>query len=227
MEGSKSDREIGEFLLRACHDLRAAARVVRTHSELFLKDAGTPANPGLGQRLGFIVEGSRRIDFLLDGLVNYSVALQTEPSSFYPTRTDFLLRSVLTKLDKELRACGAEVAHGELPTVTGNPDRLMQVFENLLRNALVHRGQDAPRIDIGAGRQAEGWLFTVRDNGPGVEAEFLESIFMPFERLQGKERGGSGLGLTICREIVERHGGRIWAESQPEGGTTFCFTLPG
>lgn len=226
MERSKTDREIGEFLLRACHDLRAAARVVRTHSELFLKDAGTPGNSGFEERLGFIVEGSRRIDLLVDGLVNYSVALQTEAASFQPTRMDAMLRSSLTRLKKDLQACGAEVAYGELPAVMGNPDRLMQVFENLLRNALVHRGQAAPRIHIGASKQAEGWLFAVRDNGPGVETELLESIFMPFERLPGKPRPGAGLGLAICRAIVERHGGRIWAESQPEGGVTFCFTLP-
>ena len=226
MERSKSDREVSEFLLRACHDLRAAARTVRTHSELLLKDAGTLRNPGFEQGIGFIVEGSRRIDSLVDGLVSYSVALQTEPASFQSTRLDVLLRSVLTKLDKELRACGAEVARGELPMVTGNPDRLLQVFEYLLRNALVHRGQAAPRIEIGAGKHVEGWLFTVRDNGPGVETALLESIFMPFERLPGKPRPGAGLGLAICRAIVERHGGRIWAESQPEGGVTFCFTLP-
>jgi two-component system, chemotaxis family, sensor kinase Cph1 len=226
MERSKSDREIGEFLLRACHDLRAAARAVRTHSELFLKDAGTLRNSSFGERLGFIVEGSRRIDLLVDGLVNYSVALQTEAASFQSTRMDVLLRPVLTKLHKEMEACGAKVAYGELPTVMANPDQLMQVFENLLRNALVHRGQAAPRIHISAGKQAESWLFAVRDNGPGVDTALLESIFMPFERLPGKQRPGAGLGLAICRVIVERHGGRIWAESQPESGVTFCFTLP-
>jgi light-regulated signal transduction histidine kinase (bacteriophytochrome) len=227
MERSISDRELSEFLLRACHDLRASARAVRTHSELFLKEAGAPRSSSFEERLGFIVEGARRIDLLVDGLASYSVALQTDAASFQPTRTDLLLRSVLTKLDKGLRDCGAEVVYGDLPIVTGNPDRLMQVFENLLRNALVHRGQAAPRIHISAVKQAESWLFAVWDNGPGVEAASLESIFMPFERLPGKERVGAGLGLTICRVIVERHGGRIWAESRPDSGATlFCFTLP-
>ena len=226
MARSKSDREVSEFLLRACHDLRSSARTVRTNAELFLKDAGAPRNAGFEQRLGFIVEGARRIDLLLDGLASYSVALQTEAASFEGTRMDVLLRLVLTKLNKELRECGAEVTYGELPAVTGNPDRLMQVFENLIRNAVAHRGQAAPRIHISAARQAEDWLFTVRDNGPGIEAAFLESIFTPFERLQDKERWGAGLGLAICRAIVERHGGRMWAESQPESGATLCLTLP-
>lgn len=221
-----ADREVSEFLLRACHDLRASARAVLTNAELLLMDAGTPGNSSFVQRLGFIVEGAGRIDLLLDGLAGYSVALQTETVSFESTRMDVLLRFVLTKLDKDLRDCGAQVVYGELPIVTGNPDRLMQLFENLLRNALVHRGQAAPRIQVSAGRQAETWLFAVRDNGPGVDADCLESIFRPFERLQGNQCSGAGLGLTTCRAIVERHGGRIWAESEPEIGATFCFTLP-
>jgi light-regulated signal transduction histidine kinase (bacteriophytochrome) len=226
MARSKSDREVSELLLRACHDLRTSARTVRTNAELFLKAAAAPRNSGFEERLGFIVEGARRIDLLLDGLASYSVALQTEAASFQATRMDILLRLVLAKLDMQLRDCSAEVVYGELPAVTGNPDRLMQVFENLLRNALAHRGQAAPRIHISAARQADGWLFAVRDNGPGIEAAFLEKIFAPFESLHGKERWGAGLGLAICRAIVERHGGRIWAESQPESGATLCFTLP-
>lgn len=225
MQRSQSDREIAEFLLRACHDLRSAARAVRTHSELFLRDA-PPRDSALNQRLGFIIDGSRRIDLLLDGLVRYSLALQTDPASFQPARMDVLLRFVLAQLDKDLKAAGAEVVYGELPEVTGDPDRLMQVFDILLRNALVHRGAAPPRIGITAVRQDGQWLLAVRDNGPGVEAAFLESIFLPFERLNGRG-SGAGLGLTICRAIVERHGGRMWAESPPEGGAAFCFTLPG
>lgn len=226
MERSKSDREISEFLLRACHDLRASARVVRTHSELFLKGGGAPAVSDFEQRLGFIIEGARRIDSLVDGLATYSVALQMESASFLSVRMDVLLRNVLARLDKELRDCEADVAYGDLPAVTGNPDRLMQVFENLLRNALVHRRQAAPRIQISATRQADDWLFAVRDNGPGVEAASLETIFKPFERSQTKEGAGPGLGLPVCRVIVERHGGRIWAESQAGNGAAFFFTLP-
>ena len=226
MAGSKSDREVSEFLLRACHDLRTSARAVRTNAELFLKDAGAPRDSGFERRLGFMVEGARRIDLLLDGLAGYSVALQTDAASFQATRMDVLLRLVLTKLDKELRECRAEVTYEELPAVTGNPDRLMQVFENLLRNALAYRGQAAPRIHISAARETEDWLFSVRDNGPGIEAAFLESIFTPFERLPDKEGWGAGMGLAICRAIVERHGGRIWAESPAEGGATLSFTLP-
>ncbi len=223
---SKSDSEVSEFILRACHDLRTPTRAVRTQSELLLRNPEGSGNTSFEQRLGLIVEGARKIDLLLDGLAGYSVALQTNPASFQSAPMGVLLRSVLAKLNQDLRACGAEVAYDDLPTVMGNPDRLMQLIENLLRNALVHRGQPAPHINVAAVRQAEEWLFTVHDNGPGVEAASLEKIFMPFERLQGREHPGAGLGLAICREIVKRHGGRIWAESQPGCGTTFRFTLP-
>ncbi|HTX35091.1 MAG TPA: ATP-binding protein [Bryobacteraceae bacterium] len=226
MAPSKSDREISEFLLRACHDLRSAARAVRTYSELFLKDAAKAPGAPVDPRLGFIIEGSRTIDRLLEGMVQYSLALQTDPESFQSARMDVLLRFALAQLEREVKAAGAEVTYGELPEVTGNPDRLMQVFENLIRNALVHRGTAAPRIHISAEKQGDHWLLAVHDDGPGVEADFLESIFAPFERLAGPQTPGAGLGLAICRVVMERHGGRIWAESQPGKGATFSFTLP-
>ena len=199
---------------------------MRTQSELLLRDPEASGNSALQQRLGLIVEGAGKLDLLLDGLAGYSVALQTNPASFQAAPMGVLLRSVLAKLTQDLRDCGAEVTYDDLPTVMGNPDRLMQLLENLLRNALVHRGQAAPHIHVSAVRQAEEWLFAVHDNGPGVDAASLQKIFLPFERLQGREHPGPGLGLAICREIVERHGGRIWAESQPGCGTTFRFTLP-
>ena len=225
MERSITDRELSRFLLRACHDLRSAARGVRTHTELFLKNANQPEMAGFAERLGFIVDGSRKMDGLLDSLVNYAVALETDPETFRQARTDTLLRLVLAQLGPELHAAQAEVTYAGLPAVTGDQDRLMQVFENLLRNAVVHRGEAPPRIHVSAAKREQEWVFAVRDNGPGVEAEFLETIFEPFERLS-KQRPGAGLGLAISRAIVERHGGRMWAEAPAEGGGAFYFTLP-
>src|SRR5207249_6835020 len=128
-------------------------------------------------------------------------------------------------LDHSVRESGAEVTYGELPRVRGNPDRIMQVFEQLLRNVLVHRGAQTPRVHIQASPHADGWQFAVEDNGPGVEAEDLERIFLPFERLH--RAGGPGLGLAACRAIVDAHGGRIWMESRAGKGCTVFFTLPG
>jgi signal transduction histidine kinase len=139
---------------------------------------------------------------------------------------ELALRTALAKLDKELRTEGAEVTSGTLPVVSGNPDRLAQVFEILLRNALRYRTERAPRIHISAEKQDNEWLFSVRDNGPGIEADYLERVFQPFERLHAGNTEGAGMGLTICRAIVERHGGRIRVESEPGAGSTFLFTLP-
>jgi signal transduction histidine kinase len=139
---------------------------------------------------------------------------------------DVLFRTVLAMLDKELRANDARVTNDKLPRVSGDPDRLMEVFENLLHNALRHRGPDPPQIQITVERRADEWLLAVRDNGPGVEAAYLKSIFQPFVRLHGQQSAAPGLGLAISRVIVERHGGRIWAESAPGAGATFLFTLP-
>ena len=180
----------------------------------------------LSERLGFIIDGARKIDLLVDGITSYSIALEIERESFQPTAMEVMLRTALAKLDQELRSHDAKVSYGKLPRVPGDPDRLIQVFENLLRNALQHRGEAPPSVNISAERRAEEWLFAVRDNGPGVEAAYLETIFRPFERLHGRQRQGPGLGLTVCREIVERHGGRMWAESQAGSGATFFFTLP-
>jgi signal transduction histidine kinase len=214
------------FLLRACHDLRTPLRAVLAHAELLGRDAGAQRKGDLAERLGFIMDGARRANRLVDGIADYSVALLIDPSEFQPTPMDVMLRIVLAKLDGELRANRAEVKYAHLPRVAGNADRLVQLFEHLLGNALRYRGDADPRIQISAERQAGAWLFQVQDNGRGVDGEFLERIFEPFERLNSNDAAGAGLGLAICRAIVERHGGRIWVEPAPGGGTRFLFTLP-
>jgi len=193
---------------------------------LLLREREAAQAPGLEARFGFIADGAQKIDLLADGIASYSIALQIQKGLFQVTPMDVLLRTVLAKLDKDLRANEASVTYDKLPRVSGDPDRLMEVFENLLRNALCHRGPVPPLIRIAAERRDAEWLFAVRDNGPGVETAYLESMFQPFVRLQGKRYAGPGLGLAICRVIVERHGGRIWAESKAGAGTAFLFTLP-
>jgi two-component system, chemotaxis family, sensor kinase Cph1 len=218
-----TDRQLSEFLLRVCHDLKTPVRAIRAHSELFLR--GGEASD-LTERLGFVVDGARKIDQIVEGLSGFAIALQIDPVSFQPTSMGVVLRSVLAKLKEELRHNDAEVTYGEMPRVLGSPDRLMQLLENLLRNAVQHCGAASPRVDISAERSPGGWLFAVKDNGPGVEADYLERMFKPFERGQGGHRAGTGMGLAICRIIVERHGGKVWAESEAGGGTTLVFILP-
>jgi light-regulated signal transduction histidine kinase (bacteriophytochrome) len=228
---STPDRDLSAFLLRACHDLKSSLRAIRAQAELLRRDHTSPENSESEKRLGFIVDGARKSDLLTDGLSAYAIALRIDEASFRPARMDILLRTALARLDRELRDQEAEVTSGELPCVSGDSDRLLQVLENLLRNALRHRGQASPRIHITAVRQAiadgrDEWLFAVRDNGPGIEAPYLERIFKPFERLSTEKPEGPGMGLAICRAIVERHGGKLWAESTPGTGSTFLFTIP-
>lgn len=221
---STSDRDLAEFLLRACHDLRSAMRAISAHAEKLRKEG--PAAADFETRMGFILDGARKIDSLTDGLTAYSIALQIEETAFQSTSMGLMLRTAMARLDAELRARAAEVTYGELPRVSGNPDRLAQIFETLLRNALRHQGEHTPRIHITAEKQGEEWLFTVRDNGAGIDSAQLEHIFRPFERLRSTENDATGLELPTCRAIVKRHGGRLWAESTPGTGSAFLFTLP-
>ncbi len=219
----RDGHEFREFLLRACHDLRAPLRSVRANAELLLKVPEKREGPEFQQILGFLANGAQTADALVDALANYALALHVQFSSL-PVSSGALLRSVLMKMSAEVHASGAEVTYGELPYVPGDPDRLMQLFENLLRNAIQQRGETAPRIHISGQQQGGGWIFSVQDNGRGIAAEDLERIFRPFERLSRDCEGG-GLGLAICQAIVAGHGGRIWAESVAGAGTTFYFTL--
>lgn len=219
------DRPLSEFLLRTCHDLRSSLRAVQAHAALLQKDSQGQQSARFEQHLNFILKGARRIDLLAEGLASYAVALQIDEASFRATRMEVVLRTAMAKLAQEIREHSAEVTSGELPRVLGNPDRLAQVFEILISNALRHGTEVPPRIQISAERKSDQWLFAVRDNGQGIEPGSLERIFKPYERLHRREGEGVGLGLAICRALVERHGGRLWAESDGQSGSTFLFTL--
>ena len=197
-------RQLSELLFRACHDLRSSVRAIRTQTEL-MQRRGAAANAGeTADGLASIVQEAGRLDLLVEGLARYSIALETDRNAFQPVAMDVLLRTVLRKLSTELRSHDAQVTSDPLPRVWGNPDRLMEALEILLRNALAHRGAAAPRVTVTVNEQEDGWLFAVRDNGRGVATQFLESIFKPFSRLEGKKKDGPGLGLTIAKAIIER-----------------------
>jgi light-regulated signal transduction histidine kinase (bacteriophytochrome) len=136
------------------------------------------------------------------------------------------LAGALANLRLAIRDAGAEVVHGELPVVIGDHTQLVQLFQNLVGNAVKFRGEATPRVEITARQEGGEWLFSVRDNGIGIPPEFAERIFVIFQRLHERDRyAGTGIGLAICKRIVERHGGRIWLDSQAGQGSTFLFTL--
>jgi len=213
-------RELSDLLLRLCHDLRAPARAVRTQAELFLRANSPPAESA--ERLGFLVDGARKIDQIVEVLSSYSLALRIDPASFQLTALDGILRNVRARLREQLQAHQAEVIHEKLPRVWGDADRLMELFLRLIGNALQRRGTASPRIHIAAAKQDNGWLVTVEDNAPATSTAYVES----FDHNPISSSDGAEPGLAICRMIVERHGGELRVESTGGRGTKFRFTLP-
>ena len=175
--------------------------------------------------ISFATDAASRMQRLIDDLLAYSRAGRGEITD--RTEIGDVLDRALKSLTISVKESAAAITHDPLPAITSNPLELAQVFQNLIGNAIKFRGQRTPEIHVGAQRQPGRWLFTVRDNGIGIEREFADRIFMIFQRLHTRdEYPGTGIGLAICKKIVERHGGRIWMESEPGKGSTFCFTIP-
>ena len=174
----------------------------------------------------YAVDGAQRMQALINDLLAYSRAGNGH-TEWKPTDCGAVVARALANLRASVEETGARVIVSDMPTVDGDTAQLTQVFQNLVGNALKFRGQAAPEIHIAAERADGDWLFSVRDNGIGVEPRHAERIFMIFKRLHGHtEYPGTGIGLSICKKVVERHGGRIWVESEPGKGATFRFTLP-
>jgi light-regulated signal transduction histidine kinase (bacteriophytochrome) len=218
------DAELSEFLLRACHDLRGPLRTVRTHAELLDRNTSAGQGAGSSESVAFLVSGAAAAGAVLDGIADYALALATDASRFRPVPMDVIVRGAMARLSTRLRSSGATVSYDELPNVLGDADRLLQLCEYLVDRALRAGGPNGLRIRISAEAQNGMWLFTVLDNAGAMDAESLKAVFTPFARLHANQRPGPG--LATCRAIVERRGGRMWADSDADGGCVFRFTLP-
>jgi light-regulated signal transduction histidine kinase (bacteriophytochrome) len=152
--------------------------------------------------------------------------VQTRGKPFEPVDSEFMLKQALTNLKMAIEESGAQITHDSLPAVMGDGSQLVQVFQNLIGNAIKFRDEKPAQIHISVESKTNEWLFSVRDNGIGIDPQYRERIFAIFQRLHGKQIPGTGIGLSLCRRIVERHGGRIWVESEPGKGSTFYFTIP-
>jgi signal transduction histidine kinase len=216
-------REWQQFLDAAVHDLRAALRAVGTSAELLSETCG---DREARDSIATILEGVHQIDVLSKRLASYSRALQMDALSACQVSLELALRSAVEQLQPLIREKEAQIAHAQLPKVFGNLDQLTALFREILSNGLAYCHGTPPRIEITVNGDADYWRFAVKDHGLGVERQYWERIFQPFQRLHGGHRSGTGLGLAICRKIVEAHGGRIWVESEPGYGSTFFFTLP-
>ncbi len=228
MENDTSSREVQlldelqQFLQSAVHDLRAAQRRTAISAELLLQSSDKEKSE-LHQQM---LQGLAKTDELLAGIGSYATALT--PSRYVMTvfPSGRAVRFALANLDRKIRETGAVVNVAELPEITGDRDRISELFEYLIDNSLKFRGPDPPLIAIEAIRVDAYWQFFIRDNGVGIPARYRPRLFLPFRRLQGADIPGAGLGLAISRRIVEAHSGRIWIDPREEKGVTFCFTLP-
>ena len=201
--------------------------MVASYTQLLARRYKGELDADADEFIGYAVDGANRMQTLINDLLTYS-RVGTRGRELVPTDTKHVFEAACANLRTAINESGAQVISGELPTVIGDQTQLVQLFQNLINNAIkFRRGEDPPRVEVGAEQQGEReWLFWVRDNGIGIEPRYAERIFRIFQRLHGQgEYSGTGIGLAVCKKIVERHGGRIWAESVPGEGTTFYVTL--
>jgi PAS domain S-box-containing protein len=225
-ELQRNNQELRQFAYVASHDLQEPIRMVTTFSELIRKNCSEQFDERSLEWLGFVVEGGKRMHDLVQDLLEYSrVDVQVRP--FRETDLNIVVENVLANLRSSMHDRGAILQVGKLPTVFGDAPQLAQLLQNLISNAIKFQEQSRPRVVVEAQKLPDEWIISVRDEGIGIDPEMHDRIFEIFRRLHGRERfPGTGIGLSICRRVVERHGGRIWVESQLGKGSTFSFSLP-
>jgi light-regulated signal transduction histidine kinase (bacteriophytochrome) len=223
----RSNAELEQFAYVASHDLQEPLRMVSSYVQLFERRYAGQVDPQAKKYIDYAVEGAKRMQALIAGLLEFSrVGRIDEP--FGPVDTSAALDQALVNLRSAIEESRAVVTRGPLPTLTGSAGRLTQVFQNLVGNAVkFHRRDEAPSIHVSATPRPGDWLFDVKDNGIGIDPQYLDRIFVIFQRLHTRaEYPGTGIGLSICKKVIEHHGGRIWVDSRLGEGATFHFTLP-
>ncbi|MGZ8898243.1 MAG: sensor histidine kinase [Halobacteriota archaeon] len=222
----RSNAELEQFAYVTSHDLQEPLRMITSYIQLIEEDYKGKIDADADQYIAFAVEGAKRMHTLINDLLAYSrVGTRGEP--FLPTSMSSALSAAIANLDVAIEENHAVITHDELPTVLGDEAQLIQLFQNLLGNAIKFRSEDTPMIHVGVEETNDDWVFSVRDNGIGIDMKHAERIFVVFQRLHAREEyAGTGIGLAVVKKMVERHGGHIWVESEPANGSTFYFTLP-
>jgi light-regulated signal transduction histidine kinase (bacteriophytochrome) len=210
----------------ASHDLQEPLRAVASHVQILQEDYQGKLDAEADESIRHAVEGAAHMRLLINDLLAYS-RIGRKNEVLQATSAENALATALRQLEISIGEANAAIVHEQpLPEVLADPTQLIQLFQNLIGNAIKFRGKKAPQVTIGVESKGEDWIFCVRDNGIGIDPQFAERIFAPFERLHGRhEYPGTGIGLAICKKIVERHGGRIWVESQVGQGCAFFFTF--
>ncbi|MGH7972531.1 MAG: sensor histidine kinase, partial [Limisphaerales bacterium] len=222
----RSNTELQQFAYVASHDLFEPLRMVTSYLELLSQRCGHQLDALGREFIASALDGARRMDALIRDLLAYS-RVDLRGRSLEPVNFERVFQEALDNLKVAIQESGAAITDGPLPRVRGDSVQLTQVLQNLIGNAIKFRGSEPPRIEVTAEAREQEWVFRVRDNGIGIEPKQFDRLFVIFQRLHTRqEYAGTGMGLAICKKIIERHGGRIWVESAPGQGSAFLFTLP-
>jgi len=225
-ELARSNAELEQFAYIASHDLQEPLRMVATYTQLLAERYRGRLDENADKFIGYACEGALRMQALVQDLLAFS-RVGRSGGACGCVNCNAALAEVLQSLGPAMKESGAVVTHGALPVVWADRSQVTQVFQNLIGNAIKFRGKEAPAISVQAEEVGRQWLFSVSDNGIGIAPEYAENIFVVFQRLHTRtEYAGNGIGLAICKKIIERHGGRIWVEAQAGRGSIFKFTMP-
>lgn len=225
-ELKRSNEELQQFTYVASHDLQEPLRMVSTFTKLLEKNYKDKLDDKAKEYIFFASDGALRMQALIDDLLLYS-RVGTKGKPFEPTDCNEVINKTLSYLQISIKEKNAKVSYEHLPNVNADASQLIQLFQNLISNAIKFNENKIPEIKIQATQKDKEWLFSVSDNGIGVDKQFSERVFLMFQRLHTyKEYPGTGIGLAICKKIVERHGGKIWVESEIGKGSIFYFTIP-
>jgi signal transduction histidine kinase len=223
---SESNADLEQFAYFASHDLQEPLRMISVYTELLEHNHKSHFDEESAMCARIVRDSVGRLEVLVRDLLMYSRAIHGDRTEQSDIDSGEALLIATTNLQSQIEAEGAEIIASDLPTLHAYPVHLIQIFQNLIGNALKYRGSEPPRIMVAATRSPNEWIFSVKDNGIGISADYHDKIFVPFKRLHGQQYPGSGVGLAICRRIVERVGGRIWVDSALGKGATFYFSVP-
>jgi light-regulated signal transduction histidine kinase (bacteriophytochrome) len=222
----RSNKDLEQFAYVASHDLQEPLRMVSSYTQLLAKHYEGLLDDKAKKFIAYAVDGAIRMQTLINDLLAYS-RVGTRGKPLEPTDSHAALGEAIRNLAALIGENRAIITNDSLPTVRADASQLVLVFQNLLANAIKFRRKDLPHIHVSARDHDREWVFAVKDNGIGIEPQHAERVFVIFQRLHTREEyPGTGIGLAVCRRIVERHGGKIWFESEPGKGTTFFFTVP-
>ncbi|MEM9275165.1 MAG: ATP-binding protein [Cyanobacteria bacterium P01_F01_bin.143] len=225
-ELTRSNKELEQFAYIVSHDLREPLRMVTSFTQLLGQKYSGKLDADADQIIGFAVDGATRMEELINDLLAYS-RVGNSKQRLELVNTEEILDRALSNLQLAIQETNTQISREHLPPIVGNPTLLIQLWQNLIANAIKYRGEASPRIEIGVTPELEQYLFWVKDNGIGIDPKHRDRIFQIFQRLHTRqEYPGTGTGLAICQKIMERHGGKIWVESELSQGATFYFTFP-